>query len=118
MRIFGFLLTFWTKINTNSAKSCLLFRRKGMVDTTPAPILPTGKTEKGKHNRPGPRMLRNRRGAKVFLFLQRQAKVVSLQRQAKDQLCSILSKENRPRISLWRNSKQLLGEIWIIVFTV
>ena len=30
MRIFGFLLIFLTKINTNSAKSCLLFRRKGI----------------------------------------------------------------------------------------
>ena len=29
MRIFGFLSIFLTKINTNSAKSCLLFRRKG-----------------------------------------------------------------------------------------
>ena len=30
MRIFGFLSIFLTKINTNSAKSCLLFRRKGI----------------------------------------------------------------------------------------
>ena len=30
MRIFGFLLIFYTKINTNSAKICLLFRRKEM----------------------------------------------------------------------------------------
>ena len=29
MRIFGFLSIFLTKINTNSAKICLLFRRKG-----------------------------------------------------------------------------------------
>ena len=31
MRIFGFLLIFLTKINTNSAKICLLFRRKGIA---------------------------------------------------------------------------------------
>ena len=31
MRIFGFLSIFLTKINTNSAKSCLLFRRKGVA---------------------------------------------------------------------------------------
>ena len=34
MRIFGFLLIFWTKINKNSAKFCLLFRRKVMVFRT------------------------------------------------------------------------------------
>ena len=32
MRIFGFLFILLTKINTNSAKICLLCRRKGMVD--------------------------------------------------------------------------------------
>ncbi len=31
MRIFGFLSIFLTKINTNSAKSCLLFRRKAVL---------------------------------------------------------------------------------------
>ena len=31
MRIFGFLLIFGTKINKNSAKICLLFRRKGVL---------------------------------------------------------------------------------------
>jgi hypothetical protein len=47
MRIFGFLLIFLTKINTNSAKSCLLFRRKAM------PVFRTARDMPGQNNKQG-----------------------------------------------------------------